>query len=151
MTVINNEGLVGRVTSASHGSATVLLVIDQESVVGARLGSNAEVGFLQGRGEMDGDGRIDLDLVDDSETPGKNDVVVTWGSRNGAPYVAGIPIGTVEAVFSSPREQSKQAVIKPFVDFSSLDLVGVVVSADTEGDRPVIEAGEIPSDDTEGR
>jgi rod shape-determining protein MreC len=140
MTVINNEGLVGRVTSASHGSATVLLVIDQESVVGARLGSNAEVGFLQGRGEMDGDGRIDLDLV-----------VVTWGSRNGAPYVAGIPIGTVEAVFSSPREQSKQAVIKPFVDFSSLDLVGVVVSADTEGDRPVIEAGEIPSDDTEGR
>ena len=151
MTVINNEGLVGRVTSASHGSATVLLVIDQESVVGARLGSNAEVGFLQGRGEIDGDGRIDLDLVDDSETPGKNDVVVTWGSRNGAPYVAGIPIGTVEAVFSSPREQSKQAVIKPFVDFSSLDLVGIVVNADTEGDRPVIKAGELPTDDAEER
>ena len=153
MTVINNQGLVGRVTDASHGSATVLLVIDQESVVGARLGSNAEVGFLQGRGDIGGDGRLDLDLVDNSETPGKNDVVVTWGSRNGTPYVAGIPIGTVESVFSSPREQSKQAVITPFVDFSSLDLVGVVVNADTEGDRPVIQAGEIPSDDTdeEGR
>ena len=143
MTVINNEGLVGRVTEASSGSATVLLVIDQESVIGARLGSNAEVGFLQGRGDIGGDGRLDLDLVDNSETPGKNDVVVTWGSRNGTPYVPGVPIGSVEAVFSSPREQAKHAVIKPFVDFSSLDLVGVVVSADTEGDRPVIKAGEV--------
>jgi rod shape-determining protein MreC len=146
MTVINNEGLVGRVTEASRSSATVLLVIDQESVVGARLGSNAEVGFLQGRGDIGGDGRLDLDLVDNHETPGKNDVVVTFGSRNGAPYVAGVPIGSVEAVFSSPREQAKHAVIRPFVDFSSLDLVGVVVNDDTEGDRPIIRAGELPAE-----
>jgi hypothetical protein len=33
-------------------------------------------------------------------------------------------------------------VIDPLVDFSSLDLVGVVVRADTRGDRPVINAGE---------
>ena len=144
MTVLNNEGLVGRVIAASRGSATVLLLVDKDSVVGARLGSNAEVGFLQGRGGLDGDGRLDLDLVDNSETPGKDDVVVTWGSRSGAPYVPGVPIGTVEAVFSSPREQAKHAVIKPFVDFSSLDLVGVVVTADTRGDRPVIRAGELP-------
>jgi rod shape-determining protein MreC len=148
MTVLNNDGLVGRVIRATKGSATVLLLVDQESVVGARLGSNAEVGFLRGRGTMDGDGRLDLDLVDNVETPGKDDVVVTFGSRNGAPYVSGIPIGTVEAVFSSPREQAKHAVIDPFVDFSSLDLVGVVVTADTEGDRPVIKAGEMPAQDT---
>ena len=124
MTVINNDGLVGRVLHANRSSATVLLVVDEDSVVGARLGSNAEVGFLRGRGEIDGDTRLDLDLVDNSETPGKDDVVVTWGSRSGAPYVTGIPIGTVGSVFSSPREQSKHAVITPFVDFSSLDLVG---------------------------
>jgi rod shape-determining protein MreC len=149
MTVLNNDGLVGRVVRATKGSATVLLLVDQESVVGARLGSNAEVGFLRGRGTLDGDGRLDLDLVDNVETPGKDDVVVTFGSRNGAPYVPGIPIGTVEAVFSSPREQAKHAVIEPFVDFSSLDLVGVVVTADTKGDRPVIRAGEVPAQDTE--
>jgi rod shape-determining protein MreC len=144
MTVINHDGLVGRVVRATKGSATVLLLVDQESVVGARLGSNAEVGFLRGRGTMDGDGRLDLDLVDNVETPGKDDVVVTFGSRNGSPYVAGIPIGTVEAVFSSPREQAKHAVIDPFADFSSLDLVGVVVNGDTKGDRPVIKAGTVP-------
>ncbi len=145
MTVLNNQGLVGRVTHAGKRTSTILLLVDQDSVVGARLGSNAEVGFLSGRGDIGGQGRLDLDLVDDSETPGKDDVVVTWGSRNGTPYVAGIPVGTVDAVYSSPREQAKHAVIAPFVDFSSLDLVGVVVKADTEGDRPVIKAGELPA------
>ena len=68
-------------------------------------------------------------------------MVVTWGSRNGAPYVAGIPIGEVTAVQSSPRQLSAQATIAPYVDFTSLDLVGVVVDPDTQSDRPVLNAG----------
>jgi rod shape-determining protein MreC len=141
MTVLNNDGLVGRVVEARRGSATVLLIIDQRSMVGARLGSNAEVGFLKGRGSLDGRSRLDLDLVDNSQTPGKDDVVVSWGSRGGGPYVPGVPIGSVRKVFSSPLEQAKHAVIDPYVDFSSLDVVGVVVTEDTEGDRAVIRAG----------
>lgn len=144
MTVLNHDGLVGRVIAATRSTATVLLLVDQDSVVGGRLGSNAEVGLLRGRGDVHGEASLDLALVDDTETPGQDDVVVTWGSRNGSPYVAGIPIGTVSAVFSSPREQAKLAVIDPFVDFSSLDLVGVVVKDDTVGDRVVIKAGEVP-------
>ena len=141
MTVLNNDGLVGRVIEAGRGSSTVLLIVDQRSMVGARLGSNAEIGFLKGRGSLDGGSRLDLDLVDNSQTPGKDDVVVTWGSRGGAPYVPGLPIGSVQQVFSSPLEQAKHAVIEPYVDFSALDVVGVVVTDDTEGDRAVIRAG----------
>jgi rod shape-determining protein MreC len=141
MTVLNNDGLVGRVVRAGRSTATVLLVVDQESVVGGRLGSNMEVGFLRGRGDVGGSARLDLDLVDTSATPGKDDVLVTWGSKHGAPYVSGIPIGRVQAVYSSPRQLSKRAVIQPFVDFSSLDLVGVVVDPSTTSDRAVIRAG----------
>jgi rod shape-determining protein MreC len=141
MTVLNNDGLVGRVIEARRGSATVLLIADQRSMVGARLGSNAEIGFLKGRGSLDGRSRLDLDLVDNSQTPGKDDVVVTWGSRGGAPYVPGVPIGSVDKVFSSPLEQAKHAVIEPYVDFSALDVVGVVVTDETHGDRAVIRAG----------
>lgn len=151
MTVMNHSGLVGRVISAGRTSATVLLIVDTESVVGARLGSSAEVGFLRGRGDLDGTGRLDLDLVDSSETPAEDDVVTTWGSPGKAPYVPGIPIGSVEAVFSSPREMSKHAVVEPFVDFSSLDLVGVVVEAGTTGDRTVIDAGDLPGSQEEER
>jgi rod shape-determining protein MreC len=142
LTVLNNDGLVGRVIRAERSTATVLLVVDQESVVGGRLGSNLEVGFLRGRGQAGDAARLDLDLVDGAVAPGRGDVLVSWGSRHGAPYVAGVPIGVVEAVFSSPRQLSRHAVIRPFVDFTSLDLVGVVVDAATIGDRPVIKAGQ---------
>jgi len=142
MTVLNHDGLVGRVLRSDRSTATVLLLIDQESVVGGRLGSSLEVGFLRGRGDVSGSGRLDLGLVDTAATPAKDDVVTTWGSRTRAPYVPGIPIGTVESVYSSPRDLAKQAVITPFVDFSSLDLVGVVVNDDTEG--AVIKAGKMP-------
>ena len=143
LTVLNNDGLVGRVIRAGRHTATVLLVVDQESVVGGRLGSNLEVGFLRGRGQVGDQSRLDLDLVDGAVAPARGDVLVSWGSRNDAPYVAGVPIGVVESVFSSPRQLSKQAVIRPFVDFSSLDLVGVVVDEKTTGDRAVIKAGSV--------
>jgi rod shape-determining protein MreC len=138
MTVLNNDGLVGRVISVTRTTADVLLVVDTDSVVGGRLGSNNEIGFLRGRGVTSDRGRLDLDMVDNSVTPSKGDVVVTWGSQNGVPYVAGVPIGTVESVYSNPRELAKHAVIDPYVDFTSLDVVGVVVPRTTKGDRPVI-------------
>ncbi len=141
LTVLNNDGLVGRVVRADRSTATVLLLVDQESVVGGRLGSSMEVGFLRGRGTVGSDARLDLDLVDASATATKDDALVTWGSKNGAPYVAGVPIGRVAAVSSTPRQQSTQAVIEPYVDFTSLDLVGVVVDQDTKSDRAVIRAG----------
>jgi len=140
MTVLNSDGLVGRVLRADRSTATVLLLVDQESVVGGRLGSSMEVGFLRGRGRVAGAARLDLELVDDTADTAAGDALVSWGSKNGAPYVAGIPIGRVTSVYSTPREQSKQAVIAPFVDFTSLDLVGVVVRGDVRSDRGVIAA-----------
>jgi len=140
MTVLNNEGLVGRVLRVTRTTATVLLIVDTDSVVGGRVGESMEVGFLHGRGEIGGDGRLDLDLVDGAEVPASHDTVVTWGSKDGAPYVSGVPVGRVTSVYSSVRESTQRAVIDPYVDFASLDLVGVVVPSGTRSDRAVIEA-----------
>lgn len=141
MTVLNNDGLVGRVVRTTRTTATVLLIVDRESVVGGRVGSSMEVGFLRGRGDVAGESGLDLDLADSTVAPTENDVISTWGSRSGAPYVSGVPIGRVASVQSSPRQLSAQAVIEPFVDFTALDLVGVVVEDDTRSDRSLIEAG----------
>ncbi len=140
MTVLNNDGLVGRILRVTRTTATVLLILDAASVVGGRVGRSMEVGFLHGRGDLGKQGRLDLELIDDSVVPARNDSVVTWGSRDGAPYVSGIPVGRVTSVFSSLRETSQHAVIEPYVDFGSLDLVGVVVPSGTTSDRAVIEA-----------
>ena len=49
-------------------------------------------------------------------------------------------LGRVTSVYSSLRETSSRAVIEPFVDFGSLDLVGIVVPSGSTSDRSVIEA-----------
>ena len=139
-TVLNDDGLVGRVLRVTRTTATVLLIVDTESVVGGRVGSSMEVGFLRGRGGLGDHGALDLQLVDQAAAPAKGDPIVTWGSQGGAPYVSGVPIGRVTAVYASLRESSQRAVISPYVDFGALDLVGVVVPSGTRSDRGVIEA-----------
>jgi rod shape-determining protein MreC len=142
MTVLNGQGLVGRVIGATSSTASVLLLIDPDSVVGGRLGDSMELGFVSGEGDIGEEGRLRMQLVDRVARPKAGDTVVTWGSRNGAPYVAGVPIGSVESVRTSPRELSKTVVIEPFVDFSSLDLVGVVTSDDRRPRRATASAAQ---------
>ncbi len=139
-TVLDDDGLVGRVLRVTSTSATVLLIVDTESVVGGRVGTDMKVGFLRGQGGLGDHGTLDLELVDQSDAPTKGDTIVTWGSHDGAPYVSGVPIGRVTAVYASLRESTQRAVIQPFVDFSALDLVGIVVPSGTQSDRGVIEA-----------
>lgn len=139
MTVVNNDGLVGRVLRVTRSTATVLLVIDPDSTVGGRVGSSMEIGFVTGSGTLEQDAGLDLRLVDDASVPARDDTVVTWGSSTG-PYAPGVPIGTITEVYSSLREASQRAVVKPFVDFSALDVVGVMVPSGSASDRAVIEA-----------
>ncbi len=139
-TVLDDDGLVGRVLRVTPSTATVLLIVDTESVVGGRVGTDMKVGFLRGQGGLGDHGTLDLELVDQSDAPTKGDTIVTWGSHGGAPYVSGVPIGRVTAVYASLRETSQRAVIQPFVDFGALDLVGIVVPSGTPSDRGVIEA-----------
>ncbi len=124
LSVVNADGLVGRVVSATANNATVLLIVDGKSTIGGRLGESMELGFLAGDGSLSGDGSLELSLVDHTVSPTVGDSVLTWGSRNGAPYVAGVPIGEVMSVRSSPAELTETATIDPYVDFSSLDVVG---------------------------
>lgn len=129
LTVINADGLVGRVVTATASTATVLLIVDGESTVGGRLGESMELGFLDGRGDLSGDGTLAFSLVDHTVSPRMGDTVLTWGSRGNAPYVPGIPIGTVVGVHSSPAELTQVAQVRPYVDFSSLDVVAVITRA----------------------
>ncbi len=138
--MVNNDGLVGRVLRVTRSTATVLLVVDPDSTVGGRVGTSMELGFLHGRGGLGHDARLDLELVDQTVVPARDDAVVTWGSEGAGPYVPGVPVGRVTTVWSSLRDSSQRVEIAPFVDFSALDVVGVVVPSGATSDRAVIEA-----------
>jgi rod shape-determining protein MreC len=126
MTVLNGDGLVGRVKTVGPTTATVLLAVDPESSVGVRLEGSMEVGFTTGQGIGKG-GNLDLQLLDGQSTVERGDRLVTFGSQGDTPYVPGVPVGEVVSVQGTPGSQTRAAVVTPYVDFTSLDLVGIVV------------------------
>ncbi|MEZ0579182.1 rod shape-determining protein MreC [Nocardioides sp. MH1] len=141
MTVVNPDGLVGRVIQVSSHTATVLLVIDASSTVGGRVGDTMENGMVSGHGGLADDQPLELQLIDHTIVPQKGQPVVTWGSEGGAPYVSGVPIGEVSKVFQDLRLGTYRTVLEPYVDFTSLDDVGVVVPTGGAGGAGVIEPG----------
>ena len=85
MTVVNGDGLVGRVIEVTSHTATVLLIVDADSTVGGKVGSSFENGFVDGRGGLaDGD-PLDLRLLDNTVLPERGQEVVTWGSDGQRP------------------------------------------------------------------
>ncbi|MEV6287376.1 rod shape-determining protein MreC [Kribbella sp. NPDC051770] len=136
MTVLNGDGLVGRVVRATDATATVLLIGDRNSTVGGRLNSTLALGFLSGRGETSG--TMDYKLVDLRARPKVGDRIVTWGSKGNAPYVPGVPIGTVTSVTPNQGTLGSTATVKPFVDPTRIDTVGVVTGPPARPPRGVV-------------
>lgn len=127
--VITGDGLVGRVSSISGGSARVALLTDQETDVGAKVLGGGPQGIV-GAAVGDPDDLV-LELIAGDEEVDPGAEVVTSGFTNptGAlrsRYPAGIPIGEVRQ--SSPGEQalSRQVHIKPFPDFNKIYFVTVL-------------------------
>lgn len=122
MTVIAGRGLVGTVVSVGPSTATVALIADRNSRVGARNANTMEIGVVSGDGTLDS---LSMQFLTSAE-PRAGQRVVTRGSINGRPYVAGVPVGQIVSV-DGGAGQLQTAVLRPYVDLGALDVVGVVV------------------------
>jgi rod shape-determining protein MreC len=127
-TVLNGNGLVGRVVSVSSTASTVLLATDGSSTVGARMAGTGQIGSVTGTGKgLSGPNTLHLQLFDASAVLHLGEQLVTFGSVGGSPFVPGVPIGTIVRLETSSNALTKSALVRPFVDFSSLGVVGVVI------------------------
>ena len=122
MTVLNGEGLVGRLKIVGSTTSTVLLAIDPEFNVGVRLPNNA-MGVVSGHGRS----AMSLELLDPTARVKVGDGLVTQGSLDQTPFVWGVPVGSVISATNPLAGDVQNGQVKPYVDFSTLDLVGVVV------------------------
>ncbi|MEO3754910.1 rod shape-determining protein MreC [Streptomyces sp. B6B3] len=123
MTVLNGDGLVGRVTTVGPGTATVLLANDPSFTVGTRLEGSEEIGFATGRG----DNELDVQLLNHQADVHEGDRMVTFGSEDNEPFVPGVPVGEVVSVDRSAGDLTRTVQVRPYVAFTQLDIVGVVV------------------------
>lgn len=132
MTVINGQGLVGRVLKVNQTTSTVVLLVDASSAVGGRVATTEEIGIVAGTGRQDS---LDFQLLDPLAELVIGDSLVTFGSRDGRPYAPGVPIGEVVDITGTAGQLTRVATVRPFADVSQLSIVGVVIRPPREDPR----------------
>ncbi|WP_327230321.1 rod shape-determining protein MreC [Streptomyces murinus] len=131
MTVLNADGLVGRVTTVGPDTSTVLLANDPDFTVGTRMEGSDELGFASGQGDRP----LRVQLLNGKAEVKKGDRLVTFGSESDKPFVPGVPVGVVSRVDPSGGGLTRTLYVTPYVSFTKLDIVGVVVQAPKKDPR----------------
>lgn len=134
MTVLNGDGLVGRVTTVGPDTSTVLLANDPDFTVGTRMENSDELGFASGQGDRP----LRVELLNGKADVKKGDRLVTFGSEADKPFVPGVPVGVVSRVQPSEGGLTRTIYVTPYVGFTKLDIVGVVVEAPKKDPRDTV-------------
>ncbi|MEU1850059.1 rod shape-determining protein MreC [Streptomyces sp. NPDC019990] len=134
MTVLNGDGLVGRVTTVGPDTATVLLASDPDFTVGTRMENSDELGFASGQGDRP----LRVELLNGKAEVRKGDRLVTFGSQADRPFVPGVPVGVVSRVDPSGGGLTRTLYVTPYAGFTKLDIVGVVVEAPKKDPRDTV-------------
>lgn len=121
MPVINAEGLVGKVISVSPNYSKILLITDPDSAVDCLDKRTRARGILKG---LSGN-TCRLAYVEHSRDIRPGDIIVTSGLAGIFPK--GIPVGRVKEVRELPGALFKEVEITPFVDFSILEEVFIIL------------------------
>ena len=123
MAVVSGDGLVGRVLLATGGAARVLLLIDPNFSVAARVLGGDGLGVLDGRGSE----AMRFSPLDARLPAAEGDELVT-ASFPGSAVPAGIPIGRLSAREDTDSRLRAAYAVAPFVDVAALDHLLVVVA-----------------------
>lgn len=125
--VIDDEGLVGKVTRVVSDGAVVSLITDSEVEVSARISATGTLGMLQPQvGEP---GRLLMRFLTSNSPVARGDYVVTSGTVAGAGeslYPRGIPIGTVTS--ENERSAYKSVNVAPLANLRDLGTVQVLTA-----------------------
>ena len=127
--VVTSRGLVGQVTKVLRNEARVTLLTDKESAVTAKDHQTGAIGVV--RHSQGPEDLLFLDRVRKEKRVNKDDLIVTAGRQQGplsSFYPAQIPIGTVTKVGQTDIDSFQNVQIVPRVDFTSLNVVLVLVS-----------------------
>ena len=128
-TVLDGDGLVGQVMSVDASTCTVLLASDASSVVGVRLAPSGQIGWVTGTSAgRSASGLLKLQVLNPGAvlTPGEQ--LVTAASVHDRPFVPGVPVGQIVSVSNRAGALTAQALVRPFANFTALDVVGIVIT-----------------------
>ena len=141
MSVVTDQGLVGRISEVTDTTSKVLLIADGNSAVNAILQSSRLNGVV--RGTPSGD--LVMAYIPQGAIFSIGEVVLTSGL--GGRFPKGIPIGQVVEIRQRDIDVFQQAVVRPTVDFRRLELVLVVMNFDPLENIPDLLEPEVAPED----
>ncbi len=124
--VVTGDGLAGRITDVTRGTAVVSLITDDRSAVSARLLPDGPEGVAEP--EVGDPSDLLLDFIDRSQPIHRGQILVTAGWSNGAissAFPPGIPIGKVSETAAGEQQAYQRVHVTPYADIRGLDFVQV--------------------------
>ncbi len=138
MIAMTGEGLVGQVTSVGSNWAIVQSLSNENIAVAGLVESTRDNdGIVKGYKDENNKLLAEIHRLSLNSKIKEEDVIVTSGL--GGIYPPGIRIGKVLSVYEDKGEVMKGAIIEPYVDFTKLEEVFIVVPKESRE----IEDGEI--------
>jgi len=138
MSVVNGDGLIGRVYEAGMNYAKVICIIDSRSAVACMVQSTRDNGIMRGRAAASAsDAECYVYYLPNLNNIMPGDVVITSGTDSLFPK--GLRIGTVTAVSMDAGSDGSYAVVTPSVDFLHIEEVFVlreVIETDSDENLP---------------
>jgi rod shape-determining protein MreC len=119
--VLNDQGIIGRITECSWNVSRVMLIVDKSSNVSALLQGSRTHGVLQG----DGAAGCRLKYIPKTEEARIGDAVISSGL--GGIFPKGIILGLVAAIDKRDGALFQRIDVQPSVDFSKLEEIVVLI------------------------
>ena len=133
--VVTGDGLVGKVTDVTDGTARVTLITNDTSAVSAQVVPEGLGGVV--RPKVGDPEDLLLEFLEKGRRPRRGATVVTSGSTSNeleSLFPRGIPIGKVTRVEAGDLELYRRVHLEPFADLRRMDYVQVL-NTDPPGER----------------
>lgn len=131
--VVTGDGLIGRVTEVTAGTAEVTLITDHRSAVSARALPDGPLGVLTP--EVGDPDDLLLDYIQEDEEVKQGAALVTAGSTASALeslFPPGIPIGEVVEAEAGEQEVYQRVHVRPFADLRDFEYAQVLAGGPQE-------------------
>ena len=141
--VITGDGLAGRITDTTSGTAEVTLIADHRSAVSAEVLPNGPSGVI--KPEVGDPGELLLDFIEEDTEVDEGQMVVTSGWRAGyltSLFPAGIEIGKVTEATVDEQETYQRVHVRPFVDLREMEIVQVLTEPGRAGGQSQAATGD---------
>jgi len=128
--VMTGDGLVGRVTAVTSGTAQVTLITDPTSAVAARVEPEGSTGVVEPNVGDPSD--LQLNYVRRGREIREGELVVTAGFDAGelsSLFPPGIPIGEITESSLEEQQAYQRVHLRPFADLRDMEFVQALVEA----------------------